>query len=157
LTVGNGRRVWGFMVWHSCGGAIVTRVCRKCSKAGDFEDQKADPSVPIAAYKSCKIPAYTKGRPKLGGFYAGATVVETSEASAFLKAVASAFNEDKDKLKTVLNDKFNPVRRDELAAEAVTAATPVGSAGASLVLGPDGFFDGRIFDPDRLDEYLASF
>ena len=32
---------------------------------------------------------------------------------------------------------------------ALTAATPVGSAGASLVLGPDGFFDGAIFDPDR--------
>ncbi|MGX9118630.1 CmpA/NrtA family ABC transporter substrate-binding protein [Mesorhizobium sp. BHbsci] len=38
---------------------------------------------------------------------------------------------------------------------ALTAATPVGSAGASLVLGPDGFFDGRIFDPDRIDDYLA--
>lgn len=40
---------------------------------------------------------------------------------------------------------------------ALTAATPVGSAGASLLLGPDGFFDGRIFDPERLDDYLASF
>ncbi|MGX9178790.1 CmpA/NrtA family ABC transporter substrate-binding protein [Mesorhizobium sp. BHbdii] len=39
---------------------------------------------------------------------------------------------------------------------ALTAATPVGSAGASLVLGPDGFFDGRIFDPDRIDDYLAN-
>ncbi|WP_287335586.1 CmpA/NrtA family ABC transporter substrate-binding protein [Mesorhizobium sp.] len=38
---------------------------------------------------------------------------------------------------------------------ALTAATPVGSAGASLVLGPDGFFDGRIFDPDRIDDYLV--
>ncbi|MBX3529664.1 MAG: ABC transporter substrate-binding protein [Rhizobiaceae bacterium] len=37
---------------------------------------------------------------------------------------------------------------------ALTAATPVGSAGASLVLGPDGFFDGRIFDPDALDAYI---
>lgn len=39
---------------------------------------------------------------------------------------------------------------------ALTVATPVGSAGASLVLGPDGFFDGRIFDPDALDAYVAS-
>jgi len=38
---------------------------------------------------------------------------------------------------------------------ALRAATPVGSAGASLVLGPDGFFDGKIFDPDRVGEYLA--
>jgi ABC-type nitrate/sulfonate/bicarbonate transport system substrate-binding protein len=39
---------------------------------------------------------------------------------------------------------------------ALTVATPVGSAGASLVLGPDGFFDGGIFDPDHLDDYLAT-
>jgi NitT/TauT family transport system ATP-binding protein len=39
---------------------------------------------------------------------------------------------------------------------ALKAATPVGSAGASLVLGPDGFFDGQIFDPDEIDAYVAS-
>lgn len=39
---------------------------------------------------------------------------------------------------------------------ALTAATPVGSSGASLVLGPDGFFDGGLFDPDKLDSYIAS-
>lgn len=38
---------------------------------------------------------------------------------------------------------------------ALTVETPVGSTGASLVLGPDGFFDGKIFDPDRIDDYLA--
>ncbi|MEF2552536.1 CmpA/NrtA family ABC transporter substrate-binding protein [Aurantimonas sp. A2-1-M11] len=37
----------------------------------------------------------------------------------------------------------------------LTTATPVGSAGASLILGPDGFFDGRVFDPDRIADYLA--
>ncbi|MCV0396588.1 MAG: ABC transporter substrate-binding protein [Rhizobiaceae bacterium] len=39
---------------------------------------------------------------------------------------------------------------------ALTTQTPVGSAGASLVLGPDGFFDGKIFDPDRVADYLRS-
>ena len=39
---------------------------------------------------------------------------------------------------------------------ALTAATPVGSAGASLILGPDGFFDGAIFDPDHVDAYINS-
>lgn len=39
---------------------------------------------------------------------------------------------------------------------ALTAETPVGSAGASLVLGPDGFFDGRVFDPDDVAAYIAS-
>jgi len=38
---------------------------------------------------------------------------------------------------------------------ALKTATPVGSAGASLVLGPDGFFDGQMFDPDRIEDYLA--
>jgi two-component system, oxyanion-binding sensor len=39
---------------------------------------------------------------------------------------------------------------------ALQAPTPVGSAGASLTLGPDGFFDGTLFDPDRLDDYIAT-
>jgi hypothetical protein len=43
------------------------------------------------------------------------------------------------------------------AEGALRSATPVGSAGASLVLGPDGFFDGKVFDPDRIADYLASF
>jgi len=39
---------------------------------------------------------------------------------------------------------------------ALVAPTPVGSAGASLMLGPDGFFDGTLFDPDRLDAYIEA-
>jgi two-component system, oxyanion-binding sensor len=39
---------------------------------------------------------------------------------------------------------------------ALVTATPVGSEGASLTLGPDGFFDGGLFDPDRLDAYIES-
>jgi len=38
---------------------------------------------------------------------------------------------------------------------ALQGPTPVGSAGASLTLGPDGFFDGALFDPDQLDQYVA--
>lgn len=38
---------------------------------------------------------------------------------------------------------------------ALAAATPVGSAGASLTLGPDGFFDGTVFDPEQFDAYIA--
>ena len=30
------------------------------------------------------------------------------------------------------------------------------ATGASLVLGPDGFFDGQIFDPDEIDAYIAA-
>ncbi|WP_072375925.1 CmpA/NrtA family ABC transporter substrate-binding protein [Hyphomicrobium sp. NDB2Meth4] len=37
---------------------------------------------------------------------------------------------------------------------ALRTPTPVGSTGASLTLGPDGFFDGALFDPDKLDQYI---
>lgn len=39
---------------------------------------------------------------------------------------------------------------------ALKMATPVGTSGASLTLGPDGWFDGGLFDPDRIDAYIAS-
>lgn len=39
---------------------------------------------------------------------------------------------------------------------ALLVPTPVGAANSSLVLGPDGFFDGHIFDPDRIDDYIRS-
>ncbi|SEQ09927.1 NitT/TauT family transport system ATP-binding protein [Devosia sp. YR412] len=39
---------------------------------------------------------------------------------------------------------------------ALTEPTMVGAAGATLTLGPDGFFDGMQFDLDHLDEYIAS-
>lgn len=39
---------------------------------------------------------------------------------------------------------------------ALTAPTPVGSAGASLVLGPDGYFDGKVFDPDEIEAYISA-
>ncbi|MEZ2331263.1 CmpA/NrtA family ABC transporter substrate-binding protein [Mesorhizobium sp. RCC_202] len=38
---------------------------------------------------------------------------------------------------------------------ALKVATAVGATGAGLVLGPDGFFDGQIFDPDEIDSYIA--
>ncbi|WP_419913151.1 CmpA/NrtA family ABC transporter substrate-binding protein [Hoeflea sp.] len=38
---------------------------------------------------------------------------------------------------------------------AMTASQPVGSTHGSLVLGPDGFFDGAVFDPDQLETYIA--
>ncbi|KRB95794.1 hypothetical protein ASE11_18535 [Hydrogenophaga sp. Root209] len=89
---------------------------KNCSKGALKNEAKGD----VREYESCKLPGDNAGT-TVGGFYAAATVVETSEASAFLKSVASAFSEDKDKLKTALNDRFNPMRRDELSAEAVAS------------------------------------
>jgi two-component system, oxyanion-binding sensor len=39
---------------------------------------------------------------------------------------------------------------------ALEAPTAVGGSGATLTLGPDGFFDGALFDPDRVDEYIRA-
>lgn len=40
---------------------------------------------------------------------------------------------------------------------ALQFATPVASRLGTMTLGPDGFFDGRLFDPDRLEQYIGSF
>lgn len=49
-----------------------------------------------------------------------------------------------------------PVPAANAKAEGMLAhPTPVGSPTGPLWLGPDGFFDGRIFDPDRIDAYIA--
>lgn len=40
---------------------------------------------------------------------------------------------------------------------AVDRPLAVGSRRGELTLGPDRFFDGRIFDPERIDDYLAGF
>ncbi|MGV3576343.1 MAG: CmpA/NrtA family ABC transporter substrate-binding protein [Devosia sp.] len=39
---------------------------------------------------------------------------------------------------------------------ALTEPTQVGALGGQLTLGPDGFFDGTDFDPDKLDAYIAA-
>lgn len=39
---------------------------------------------------------------------------------------------------------------------ALAAPQYIGATVGRLMLGPDGFFDGRIFDPDRIDDYIAS-
>ena len=40
---------------------------------------------------------------------------------------------------------------------ALEVETPVASRNGAMALGPDGFFDGRLFDPDEIESYLASF
>lgn len=38
---------------------------------------------------------------------------------------------------------------------ALRVPTPVGASAGGLILGPDGFFDGRTFDPDQVGDYIA--
>ncbi|HLW91936.1 MAG TPA: CmpA/NrtA family ABC transporter substrate-binding protein [Roseiarcus sp.] len=40
---------------------------------------------------------------------------------------------------------------------ALKTKTPVASRFGAMMLGPDGFFDGRLFDPDEIEAYLRSF
>jgi len=41
------------------------------------------------------------------------------------------------------------------AEGALASATVVGAGSSMLTLGPDGFFDGQVFDPDQVDIYIA--
>lgn len=52
---------------------------------------------------------------------------------------------------------FAPMPGANLKVEGALA-TPqyIGATVGRLMLGPDGFFDGRIFDPDQLDAYIAA-
>ena len=38
----------------------------------------------------------------------------------------------------------------------LSAPDLAGASGGALVLGPDGFFDGLVFDPDKLDSYITA-
>ncbi len=40
---------------------------------------------------------------------------------------------------------------------AVDLPLAVGSRRGELTLGPDRFFDGRVFDPEKIEDYLAGF
>lgn len=40
---------------------------------------------------------------------------------------------------------------------ALDAPLPIGAPKGAITLGPDRFFDGRSFDPDRIEDYLAGF
>ena len=40
---------------------------------------------------------------------------------------------------------------------ALERSSGVGSSTGGLTLGPDGFFDGTVFDPDDLDGYIRGF
>jgi ABC-type nitrate/sulfonate/bicarbonate transport system substrate-binding protein len=40
---------------------------------------------------------------------------------------------------------------------ALKTATPVASRNGTMILGPDGFFDGTLFDPDEVEAYIKSF
>ncbi len=48
-------------------------------------------------------------------------------------------------------------RADAKVEGALIRPTPVASRLGTMVLGPDGFFDGRRFDPDAVEDYLAGF
>ena len=55
-------------------------------------------------------------------------------------------------------DRAPPLITASLKVEgAIEEPLEVGSRSGRLTLGPDRFFDGRVFDPSRLADYLAGF
>jgi len=57
-----------------------------------------------------------------------------------------------------LADSDTPMPGASMKVEgAVAAPLAIGAQRGSITLGPDRFFDGRAFDPDRIADYVASF
>ena len=50
----------------------------------------------------------------------------------------------------------HPMRRRSNGTRSVAVPLPPGARARFRYLGPDGFFDGGHFDPDRIDDYIAS-
>lgn len=63
-----------------------------------------------------------------------------------------------DIFRRALADSNTPMPGASMKLEgAVDLPLAVGSHRGGLTLGPDRFFDGRVFDPERIEEYLAGF
>lgn len=57
-----------------------------------------------------------------------------------------------------LADSDTPMPGASMKVEgAVASPLPIGAPKGVITLGPDRFFDGRAFDPDRIEDYLAGF
>lgn len=86
---------------------------KKCPLTTDRVKDPLKDRDGVVSVMVCQLP---KPKPEeIGPFYVSATVVETAEASKFVKALAASFAEKKETLKTQLNDRINPARRDEIA------------------------------------------
>jgi hypothetical protein len=88
--------------------AYAMKVLQSCE--ADVETLGTPPNT----YNQCKL--RTPKNRDLGQFTLRAVVVETADSTQFVKTLVSAFEQSKPALTTQLNDRLNPVRRDELAA-----------------------------------------
>ena len=75
-----------------------------------------------------------------------------ADAQTFARAGA-AYRPDL--YRSALADLADAPRADAKVEGALTHPTPVGSRRGTMTLGPDGFFDGRRFDPEAIEAYLA--
>ncbi|RYD95463.1 MAG: nitrate transporter, partial [Sphingomonadales bacterium] len=72
------------------------------------------------------------------------------------RAAAEVFRSDV--FRRALADAALPMPGASMKVEgSLSTPLPVGSSNGMLTLGPDKFFDGRIFDPSRIAEYLSGF
>ncbi len=81
-------------------------------------------------------------------------MVEASEANE--RAAAAVFRSDIYRRALGASGAVMPGASMKLEG-AVTAPHGVGAHGGRLTLGPDRFFDGRVFDPEAIGQYLAGF
>ncbi|MGN6376360.1 MAG: ABC transporter substrate-binding protein, partial [Sphingomonas sp.] len=72
------------------------------------------------------------------------------------RAAAGVFRPDVYRRALAVSDVAMPGASMKLEG-AVTIPTGVGAHRGALVLGPDRFFDHRVFDPERIAEYVAGF
>jgi hypothetical protein len=83
--------------------------------ADDHREQCPKPSANESKQaRTCKLPALDYRT--AGTFVIDVAVVETREPVAFIKAMARGFAEKSDDIKTMLDDKLNPVKRAEAEA-----------------------------------------
>ena len=74
----------------------------------------------------CQLPAPRVA--ELGYSVVSVSVTEVAEATEFVQGLAKVFSGKKEDIKTALNDKFNPARREELEQAAATKETDTRNA-----------------------------
>lgn len=80
---------------------------------------------------------------------------QVSHTAAAVKNAAESYRPDIFRRALLPVDAKVPGANSKIEGSLQAKAT-VGSSTSGLILGPDGFFDGAVFDPDQLDAYISS-
>ncbi|MDX7949821.1 CmpA/NrtA family ABC transporter substrate-binding protein [Lichenihabitans sp. Uapishka_5] len=81
---------------------------------------------------------------------------QVTHSSAHAEAVRGVYRPDL--YRAALRETSTDLPRASAKVEgALRHTTPVASRFGTMLLGPDGFFDGQMFDPDQLEHYIGAF